>query len=334
MRFLFRLKAIVAAMLATGAAFAEPSATDRTLAQSLFDEGKELMAAGRYAEACAKLDESQRRDPSGGTILNLALCREREGRIATAWADFKEALSLARRDGRSDRVQAAQDHLAALQSQLPFLTVTVVDPAAEQEVTLDGSPLGRAAFGVAVSVDPGNHEIRATAPGRAPWSSTVESKRAERLSILVPKLELVATTERTPAAAGEAFEEGSPPPGASTDHTLAWVLGGTGVVSIGVGSYFGLRAFERRKASDKSCPTDTTCDAGGLGEKANEQAKTSAWVANATIGGGLVLVAVSAYLLLSSPRETSQSTARAARAPAVDVQVTPNASALLLRGVW
>src|SRR5689334_18204741 len=107
-------------LLAPALVRAEPSETDRGLAQSLFDDGKNLMKAKRYAEACPKLEESQRLDPSGGTLLNVALCHELEGKLATAWSDFKGALSLAKKDGRNDRIKAATEHIAALEPKLPF----------------------------------------------------------------------------------------------------------------------------------------------------------------------------------------------------------------------
>src|SRR5450432_2466634 len=94
-----RASLLVGLICAVEPANAQVSQTDRTLAQSLFEQGKQLMQAGRYADACPKLEESQRLDPGGGTMLNLALCYEDEGKISTAWADFKEALSMARRDG-------------------------------------------------------------------------------------------------------------------------------------------------------------------------------------------------------------------------------------------
>ncbi len=72
-------------------------------AQVLFEEARQLMSAGHYAEACPKLEESQRIDPGSGTLMNLADCYERTGRIASAWGAFLDAEAGARLVGNTAR---------------------------------------------------------------------------------------------------------------------------------------------------------------------------------------------------------------------------------------
>src|SRR5262249_15720737 len=142
---------------------ARANPNDVTLAQSLFEEARKLMAQKRYAEACPKLAESQRLDPGGGTLLNLAACHEGEGKTATAWTDYNEALSLARRDNRKEREARARERIAALAPRLPHLTVKVAAAGSDVKVMVDGTDLGRAAWGTRTAMDPGTHVVVATA---------------------------------------------------------------------------------------------------------------------------------------------------------------------------
>src|SRR4051812_46143375 len=84
-------------------------AGDKATAEALFADGRKLMAAGNYAAACPKLAASQRLDPGVGTMLNLADCYERVGQTASAWAEFREAISAARAAGSKEREQLARD---------------------------------------------------------------------------------------------------------------------------------------------------------------------------------------------------------------------------------
>jgi hypothetical protein len=159
------------------------------VAESLFQQGRGLLERGRVAEACAKFAESQRLEPAGGTLLNLALCHEQQGRLATAHAEFGEALAVATREQRSDRQQIARARLDAIAPRLPHLAIDAPDRGAE--ISIDGNPLPPSALGVPFAVDPGDHQVSAWEAGKESVSRTVHvaEGRTERVSLpaLAPK---------------------------------------------------------------------------------------------------------------------------------------------------
>src|SRR5687768_12225900 len=104
-------------------------ATGKAAAEALFESGVQLMKSGRFAEACPKLETSQRVDPAVGTLLYLAECYERTGRTASAWATFREAESLARGANQADRARTAGSRAQKLEAELAYLTVSVAPEA-------------------------------------------------------------------------------------------------------------------------------------------------------------------------------------------------------------
>lgn len=165
-----------------------PSTSEQLLAESLFTEGRTLMDQGRFAEACAKLAESQRLDPGGGTLLNLAVCHEKEGRLGTAYVELNAALAQAQQENRKDRAEVARARLGAIAPRLPKLAVHVLADEPELEVMVDGTLLRRPAWGVAAVVDPGPHLVEATAPGKTRFSVKISVAEAEKRTVDVPPL--------------------------------------------------------------------------------------------------------------------------------------------------
>ncbi len=84
------------------------------IAEQLFRDGRELLDAGKTDEACEKFAASQRLAPAIGTQLNLATCREKQGKTATAWSLFVDVESAAQRAGDAKRARFARDHEMAL----------------------------------------------------------------------------------------------------------------------------------------------------------------------------------------------------------------------------
>lgn len=298
--------ALVLVQLAAVVPARADSASDKALAQSLFDEGKKLMNEGNYAEGCPKLAESQKLDPGGGTLLNLAVCHEKEGRVATAWAEFNDALSQAKKDGRADREGFCREHIAAIEPRLSRLSVTVAADAAKTDgltVKIDGAPIGKAAWGMSMPVDPGKHAIEASAPGKKPWNGQIEvGPEADKKSIEVPALQDAPVETKTTPTTAPATDAGG-----GSKKTIGYVVGGVGVVALGVGVVFGISAFSKWGERNDNCPNDV-CNA--KAKEAGDSAKTAANIANVGIGVGIVAIGVGTYLILSSPSAEKAASSR------------------------
>ena len=85
-----RLSTLVALIALAGTAVAGPAA------EKLFQDGRTALAAGKLDEACDAFHGSENLEPRVGTLLNVADCEERRGRIATAWIEFNDAVNFAR----------------------------------------------------------------------------------------------------------------------------------------------------------------------------------------------------------------------------------------------
>jgi hypothetical protein len=303
-----RLAALAACVaLANTAAPARADATDeqKALALRLFDEGRSLMAAGKVAEACPKLEESRRLDPLPGTVLNLAVCHEKQGLAASAVAEFYQARAMAERDKRGDRVALANDHLRALESQVSNLVI-VVGPAAdlpELRIQIDGNPVGRAVWGTRIPVDPGEHTIEALAPNKKPWRVVSRVSPAGDMQTVT----LTALEDAPPAPPPSSAPESPMPPapsqapvlafrapehhGISTRRQVGLVSTAVGVVGLGVGSYFGALAFKKHGEPGGGTCTELPCDSSVRGEAAS-----AADASTATFAAGLVGLALGAFL--------------------------------------
>jgi hypothetical protein len=285
------------------AGVAHASGKNPVAAQALYDDARQLVAAGEFAQACPKFKASYELDPGGGTLLNLADCYEHQGKTALAYTTFKDALEAARHDGKSERVEFANQHLTDLEKRLSRLSVAVPDATREQglQVSVDGTPLDEAAYGVPLPVDPGPHRLRAEAPGKAPFEKSIEvPATSAKLEVEVPPL--MATTTAPSAAAGSSpalIQNGTGSPAetsSSTTRTLGFVAGGLGIVAIGAGSYFGLKAFDRWRARNDGCSGGCTSEAKTAGDDAKQASTLSTvgfGVGIAALGAGLVLILTS-----------------------------------------
>jgi hypothetical protein len=112
-------------------------------------------------------------------------------------------------------------------------------------------------------------------------------------------------------------------------RTWGLVVGGAGVALVGVGSYFGLRAFSEKQTADGECSA-TVCTQNGLDAinsmKTAEAVSTISMIAGvAALGTGLYLVVAPAH----SPTARSGSAAAQGR-----LRVGPDTGLRGVRMVW
>ncbi len=278
---------------------AEVMADKGALAEALFRQGQSLMAEEKFDEACPKFEESQRLEALTGTLLNLAVCHEKQGKLATAWNEFNAALVASRRDRRDDRVAYAKEHIDALEPQLSKLTLVL--PESNQtkglEITLDTTQVGRPAWNIPLPVDPGKHTLLVRAPGKVDWSSEFEVDPGPgRQSISIPSLEDAPAAQSAPPEKGG--QDGVSDQGSGTGRTqriVALAVGGAGIVGLGVGGAFGLQALVLNGKSNKNGCVDDICDDKGTDYRENARAAGRRSNIAFAIGGGLLATGIVLY---------------------------------------
>lgn len=263
---------ITAALLTFAApAFAEPTASERAIAQTLFDEGRALMKAGKHAEACPKLEESQRLDPAGGTLLHLGACYEAANKLASAWSTFHSALSQANRDKRADRADAARERIAGIEPKLSKLVIEVPPGVASLEgleVTRDGAKVGAGQFGTAVPVDAGVVKIVVSAKGKR--SHTAEITIGKEPSTQRVEIPLLADEQAGPVDTKKDDARPIPvpppdePPDGGPQRVAGIAMGAIGLAFGIVGGVFGGLTMMKKSEAEEHCNSANLCDQEGL----------------------------------------------------------------------
>jgi hypothetical protein len=284
---------------------ARAQAGDR--AARLFDEGIFELKLGKYATACAALEESYGLDANLGALIALGDCLERWGKLHSAALRF-EALIAAVSDAsaeasayRAPQLEYARAALARLTPRIPELRLIFPTPGERAlRLLVDGQTLEASPPEQAVRIDPGRHVIETQAPGREPWRLELELKVAEHRPV---ELELGRSLEPElpppgPVASAAPPERRPQPepkpeprlvveePETDSWRTLGWGLGGLGVVGIGLGTVAGIRVLQ--ECPSFQCPSDT------------ERGKRLALLTDVGFGVGVVALAGSVALLLST----------------------------------
>ena len=306
---------LIAAAALSDVARAEPTPADQALAAALFDDGRKLFTEGKTDEACTKLGRSYELEAALGTLLNLAVCHDKQGKTASAWAEFNSAVDLADKARDPARKRFALEQVKATSARLSRLMVRAPALPSGASVKLDGRDLGPALLGTAVPLDPGDHRVEVTAPGKRTFAVTVKVDPGPAQRTLdVPPLDDEAPAppviKPPPANTVSPANTTSPvltPPsvdagGRSTPRLAAGIaVGGAGLVGVVVGAVFGVRTFQKKGEIGSNCTDGGDCNSTGfaLQEDAHRYATIS------TVAFAVGLVAVTAGVVLVATSGTS-----------------------------
>ncbi|HEY2410291.1 MAG TPA: hypothetical protein VGI10_30005 [Polyangiaceae bacterium] len=288
---------------------------DKSTAVALFDEAEKLASAGNFAEACPKFAESYRLDPQLGALMHLADCYGKNGQLASAWASFHDAADVATQRG-DDRAQLAKQRAAALEGQLSHLSILVPKEVVVPgiDVRRDGTSVGPALWGSAVPVDPGEHHVQVSAPGKVSWQGTVTvGATGDNASLSVPPMvdAGIAPPPSAPPAPQPAASADSSAHALSTQTISGIAAIGLGVVGLGLGTVFELRRSSKLSERDDVCPSGVNCEAGSNAriQSLESDAKSAGTIGAIGLVAGGVFTAAGIALIVTAPSAHASSVA-------------------------
>jgi hypothetical protein len=289
-------------------------------AKTLFEQGQKQMEDKNFDAACQSFKASNEAVARVGTLLNLADCYEKGGKLASAWGAYFDAIALGRRQNKPEYEDFAQKSQSRLEPLLSKMTI-IVPPEVKVEgmkVTRDGQAVEPVALGVAIAVDPGKHVIEATAPHKLAFHTEVTVDAAHKnVDVKIEKLAdapMAWARTNQPQIVEKVVEV----PSAITPLRIGGiVLGSLGVAGVIVGSVLGFVANDKYQSALKN-------DCGGnpnactpVGVTNGGTAHDLANVATGFFVGGLVAVAggVTLFIVGAPSRPETQ--------PAASLRVTP-----------
>jgi len=272
-------------------AVADPAAdANSARADALFTEAQALQDSGKLEAACAKFDESLALNRQAiGTLLNVARCDARLGKIAHAVALYTEARDRGREQNQARYVAVAEEQLAKLAPLVPHLAIAFAEPIDGMQILVDDAAVPQPAA-ADLSLDPGAHKISVSAPGRVPYEQWVKLAKAEHKAMSVPALALPAPVQM-PHSSTRAIGQ-------------VVTIGGGALVATGV--VLGIVAkVHYDNALSADCPNGAAhCNADGFA--ATQSARSLGDVGTIIGSVGVVTTAVGVVMWLRAPHERAE----------------------------
>jgi len=248
--------AILASMLVSTAARADPTAADRETARTLMDQGHVLQEKGNLEEALKHFKAADDIMHVPTTAVPVAKLQAALGLLVEARDTL--ASSMRRTPEKATDPQPFKDARSegerldgSLAGRVPGLTITVKGAAGGEKpaLALDGLDVPAAALGLPRAVNPGHHVVvarTATAEGRQDLDVREGEQKQVEITLVSTGAPAVQAPRGTPDTAGSSRTSHSP-------GLVTWVgvgLGGAGVIA---GSVTGLMAISKAPGLTSEC---------------------------------------------------------------------------------
>jgi hypothetical protein len=313
--------------LVASTVFARPSDADRAAARSLAQEGQQALDSKDYAVAAERFARADSLVHAPTLLLALARAQIGLGLLVEAHENCariqREGVAPGSPKPWARAYEDAAKEIDAVSARLPWVVVRITG-ASNPDVTLDGSPVLPAALGIKRPVNPGRHELRATAAGARPVKRTFSVVDGQ-----IATVEIDLDTEAPPPIPAPAVPAVSAPLAASGTawRAAGYTALGIGAAGIAVGAITGGMFLADRAQLSSECP-DSHCSPDH--ERAVAQYRTLGSVSTVGFVVGAVGVATGSVLLLSAPRANRE----IGRGPAIDWAVYLRGDTAGVRGVF
>ncbi len=204
-----------------------------TQAESLYDQGAQLIKEKKYHEACERFSASLKLDESINTMVALARCQDLDGKTASAWGEY---LVAAKKGRGTPAGQYAADKAKELEGRLLKIRISMALVPPNVTIKIDNESIPPESLNADLPLDPGDHDIELTAPGKHDWARHITLKQnnsplAVTVSMedMTPE-ELKAQKQKQNGGIGPTGPQVVEQPGSPTRR---WIGVGVGVVGVG-----------------------------------------------------------------------------------------------------
>lgn len=258
--------------------------------------GSTLLAAALLVGSVAHADEPVDKVACARSYeRGQRLRRSRELRAAR-----EELLVCSRAECPATLRKECEQWLGQVEAATPTLVVVAKtadgSPATDVHIRIDGELITDQASHAPIPLDPGVHVVRVESGGVTSIEQRVTLREGDRerrveMTFAAPEPHANATTAEgpprptTPPSGSESDAQSRPVP------VLTWVLGGSGLAVVAIGSYFQLSGMSKRSDLSSCTPHCPQADV--------DDARSTLWIGNIVLGVGVVALAAATIVYLT-----------------------------------